>query len=73
MVPPDDDWPAEIKKLLESLSDFERRVLFLRFGFDRGEPRTLEEVGEALGLSRLEVRAIEAKAFQRLQTDPKSD
>jgi DNA-directed RNA polymerase sigma subunit (sigma70/sigma32) len=30
----------------------------------------LEEVGNALGLSRQEVRAIEAAAFKRLKTDP---
>ena len=28
------------------LDERERRVLSLRFGLDRGEPRTLEEVGE---------------------------
>lgn len=63
----DGEWPEEILKLLGSLTDLERQVFLLRSGLDRGEPRTLEEVGEAVGLSRQEVRAIEAAALQRLK------
>ncbi len=37
--------PDEIARLLVPLDERERRILRLRFGLDRGEPRTLEEVG----------------------------
>ena len=39
--------PEEISRLLAPLDQREREILALRFGLDRGEPRTLEEVGEA--------------------------
>ena len=73
MAPGDEDCPEEIRKLLGGLTDLERRAVILRFGFDRGDPRTLVEVGEALGLSRQEVRVIEAGAFARLKADRKLD
>ena len=38
----------EINRLLAPLDDREAAILRLRFGLDRGEPRTLEEVGAAL-------------------------
>jgi len=38
--------PDEIARLLAPLDEREREILKLRFGLDRGEPRTLEEVGE---------------------------
>jgi RNA polymerase sigma factor (sigma-70 family) len=38
--------PEEIQRLLSPLDEREREILRLRFGLDRGEPRTLEEVGE---------------------------
>src|SRR4051812_23927421 len=64
--------PAEIAKLLGPLDDREREILRLRFGLDRGEPRTLEEVGEHFKLTRERIRQIEARAMSKLR-HPSSD
>ena len=44
------------------LDERERYILTLRFGLDRGEPRTPDEVGQLVNLSRERVRQIEARA-----------
>ncbi|HEX5267407.1 MAG TPA: sigma-70 family RNA polymerase sigma factor [Acidimicrobiales bacterium] len=59
--------PGEVARLLESLEDREREILRLRFGLDRGEPRTLEEVGEHFHLTRERIRQIEARAMSKLR------
>ena len=64
--------PAEIEKLLSPLDERERQILALRFGLDRGEPRTLEEVGEYFNLTRERIRQIEARAMSKLR-HPSSD
>jgi RNA polymerase primary sigma factor len=53
--------------VLETLKPQQRQVLQLRFGLDAGEPRTLEEVGQMIGVTRERIRQIEAKAFERLR------
>ncbi len=64
--------PEEITRLLAPLDPREREILALRFGLDRGEPRTLEEVGEAFNLTRERIRQIEARAMSKLR-HPSSD
>ncbi|MHB8294281.1 MAG: sigma-70 family RNA polymerase sigma factor [Acidimicrobiales bacterium] len=59
--------PAEIARLLDRLDLREREILRLRFGLDRGEPRTLEEVGELFNLTRERIRQIEARAMSKLR------
>ena len=63
---------AEIARLLAPLDEREREILKLRFGLDRGEPRTLEEVGEYFNLTRERIRQIEARAMSKLR-HPSSD
>ena len=58
----------EMEDLLDSLDHRERRVLELRFGFDDGRERTLEEVGREFGVTRERIRQIEAQALIRLRT-----
>ena len=64
--------PAELERLLAPLDEREREILRLRFGLDRGEPRTLEEVGESFNLTRERIRQIEARAMSKLR-HPASD
>ena len=58
---------GEIDKLLAPLDDREKDILRLRYGLDRGEPRTLEEVGAALDLTRERIRQIERTALFKLR------
>jgi RNA polymerase primary sigma factor len=51
---------------LETMDPREATVLRMRFGLDDGEPRTLKEIGEALGLTRERVRQIETEALAKL-------
>ena len=55
-----------LAEALAALSDRERRVLILRYGLDDAEPKTLEEIGRRLGLTRERVRQIETEALKRL-------
>jgi len=57
----------EVAKMLRVLDERERQILRLRFGLDRGEPRTLDEVGEYFGLTRERIRQIEARAMSKLR------
>jgi RNA polymerase sigma factor (sigma-70 family) len=59
--------PDEITKLLGLLDEREQEILRLRFGLDRGEPRTLEDVGEHFNLTRERIRQIEARAIAKLR------
>jgi RNA polymerase sigma factor (sigma-70 family) len=59
--------PAHVARLLNTLGEDERRVVSLRYGFDRGQPRTLAEVGRICGLSAEGVRQVERRALARLR------
>src|SRR6187401_338476 len=51
---------------LNALSERERKVIALRYGLAESEPKTLEEIGRTLGLTRERVRQIEVHALRRL-------
>jgi RNA polymerase primary sigma factor len=55
-----------LKEALEALSDRERQVVVLRYGLTDAEPKTLEEIGRRLGLTRERVRQIELDSLKRL-------
>ncbi len=59
----------EVEDVLDTLTPRERRVLQLRFGLIDAHDRTLEEVGQRLGLTRERIRQIEVKALRKLR-DP---
>src|ERR687894_1532107 len=52
-----------LARALAALNDRERKVLILRYGLDNAEPRTLEEIGRTLDLTRERVRQIEGHAL----------
>jgi RNA polymerase primary sigma factor len=51
---------------LGALPDRDRAVLILRYGLDDAEPKTLEEIGRRLGLTRERVRQIELESLRHL-------
>jgi RNA polymerase, sigma 70 subunit, RpoD len=57
----------QLNALLSSLTERERAVLEMRFGLKDGESHTLEEVGQAFGVTRERVRQIESKALRKLR------
>ncbi len=57
----------EVERMLRHLKPRERAVIELRFGLGADEPRTLEEVGRGLKLSRERIRQIEERAKQKLR------
>jgi len=58
---------GEVDRLLGVLDERERQVLRLRYGFDGDGPKTLEEVGAALHLTRERARQIERAALSKLR------
>jgi RNA polymerase primary sigma factor len=56
-----------LRKILESLSERERRVLELRYGLDGQQPRTLDEVGRAFNVTRERIRQIEHQGLKKLR------
>lgn len=58
---------GEVHHLLQHLDGRERQILRLRFGLDRGEPRTLREVGEIMGLTSVRVRQLQCRALGKLR------
>jgi RNA polymerase primary sigma factor len=62
----------ELKKMLTShinrLSEREKQIIIMRFGFEIARDYTLEEVGKKFGITRERVRQIELKALGKMVT-----
>ena len=56
-----------MRGLVSGLDAKERLVLGLRYGLDGDEPRTLQEIGERMGVTRERVRQIESRAKEKLR------
>ena len=55
-----------------SLPERERKVIELRFGLSGEQPRTLEEVGRAFGVTRERIRQIENNTLKKLESLPEA-
>lgn len=57
----------DLEKALNSLNPKEKQVIMWRFGYEDGRMKTLQEIGEQIGVSRERVRQIELSAFRKLR------
>lgn len=57
----------DLAKVLDSLNPREKQVIKWRFGLEDGRMKTLQEIGELMGVSRERVRQIESCAFRKLK------
>jgi len=57
----------QIDRVLDELTEREKKVLQLRFGLKDGRARTLEEVGKEFSVTRERIRQIEGKALRKLR------
>ena len=60
------------RKVLESLTPREEKVLRMRFGIGEKYDHTLEEVGQDFDVTRERIRQIEAKALRKLRHPSRS-
>jgi len=69
------DAAKQLKRIMEinSLTDIEKDILKYRHGLIDGEGRTLEEVGEIVGLTRERVRQKIVEIFRKITCYVKSD
>lgn len=56
-----------VQKMLSCLKERERYAIELRYGFTDGEEKTLEQVGNALGVGRERARQILARAERKMR------
>ena len=57
----------DIRKLLLKLTDQQRTVIRMRFGFETGSKLTLNQIGERMNISRERVRQVERSALRMLR------
>jgi RNA polymerase primary sigma factor len=71
-APPDEQVEVELTekalhRAVGDLPDRERQILNLRYGLGESvEPKSLEEIGKLMGITRERVRQLEAEALRRL-------
>jgi len=56
-----------VNRLLENLSPRDREIVRLRAGLDGSEPKTLEEIGQQLGITKERVRQLNVRIMKQLR------
>lgn len=59
----------EIHDLLESLDPRERQVLYLRYGLEDYQPKSLASTGMLLSVTKEWIRKVEKKALEKLRDE----
>lgn len=62
----------ELKEVLDTLDERERKIIMYRFGVLGCEQKTLDQVGEMFGITRERIRQIENKALRKLRHPSRS-
>lgn len=57
----------QLRGVLSALEPLEQDILKMRFGLEDGKSHTIKEVCERFGMTRLDVRTVEAKALRRVR------
>lgn len=63
----------DLEKALKTLSTREQEVLVLRYGWENGKGKELEEIGRLFNLTRERIRQIETKALRKLRSRHKNN
>lgn len=58
-----------VKKAMAVLNDKETKIIVQRYGLDGGEPKTLADIGDMMGLTRERVRQLESKALRKMKVE----
>ncbi len=64
---------GQLSEVLDSLPERSAIVMRMRFGLDDGKPRTLDEVGRFLGLTRERIRQIERDTLAEIRAGGRAD
>jgi len=57
----------QLRRTLDILPPREAKIMSMRFGLYDGTPRTLDEIGKALGLTRERIRQLEKESLSKLR------
>lgn len=60
-------WSEEVRRLLDTLSPMEARILRWRFGLDDEDELTLKEIGDKYNLSRERIRQLQEQALGKIR------
>jgi RNA polymerase primary sigma factor len=63
----DQDLRAHLKTALQVLDERERKIVSQRFGLDGGQPKTFDQIGELIGLTRERIHQLQQSAVSKLR------
>jgi RNA polymerase primary sigma factor len=61
------NWSAEVRRLLTTLTPIESRIIRWRFGLDDEDELTLKEIGDKYNLSRERIRQLQEQALGKIR------